>query len=139
MKMSVTGTDEIGNLLEQIAPRHARNIMRATIQAIASDVRKDVAKNAPVGEKKRLRRGVKARRLKSPPDKPVSVVYFQTGKGKNPDAFFWRFHEYGTVHMAAQPFVTPAKERHNATKERVMKEKFGKVFERALERARAKG
>ena len=133
MKMTVTGTDEIGNLLEQIAPRHARNIMRATIHGIATEVRKDVAQNAPIGEKKRLRKGVKARRRKSPPDKPMSVVYFTK------EAFFWRFHEYGTVKMSARPFVTPAKERHNATKERVMKEKFGVAFEKALARARAKG
>ena len=133
MRMSVTGTDEIGNLLEQIAPRHARNIMRATIHGIATEVRKDISQNAPVGEKKRLRRGVKARRRKSPPDKPVSVVYFQK------DAYYWRFLEYGTVKMPAQPFVTPAKERHNATKDQVMKEKFGKAFEKALARARAKG
>jgi len=133
VKMEITGTDEIGKLLEQIAPRHARNIMRATIQGIATEVRKDVAQNAPIGEKKRLRKGVKARRRRSPPDKPMSVVHFTK------EAFFWRFLEYGTVKMAAQPFVTPAKERHNATKDQVMKEKFGKAFERALARARAKG
>jgi HK97 gp10 family phage protein len=27
-----------------------------------------------------------------------------------PDAFYWRFLEYGTVHMSARPFVRPAAE-----------------------------
>ena len=30
------------------------------------------------------------------------------------DAFYWRFLEYGTIHMAARPFVRPAAESESA-------------------------
>ena len=111
MKIEVTGTAEMEALLTQIAPKHARNIMRATVHGIATEVRKDVRKNAPVGDTGTIKKAVKAKRRRSPPDKPASTVEFTTGKGATHDAYYWRFHEYGTVKMPASPFVAPAKER----------------------------
>lgn len=34
-------------------------------------------------------------------------VFVQEGKGRNPDAFYGRFQEFGTVNHPAQPFFFP--------------------------------
>ena len=42
-------------------------------------------------------------------------VYVTRGKAAKNDAFYWRFLEYGTKHMPAQPFAGPAAERARST------------------------
>jgi len=38
--------------------------------------------------------------------------------GVDPSAFHWRFQEYGTVRMAARPFLRPAAEAEQADHQR---------------------
>lgn len=127
--VQIIGLEDVEDILNNIAPRHARNLMRATVYAVAGKARDEVRKNAPGAKKNRIRKATKVRRRKSPPDAPVAEVHI----GK--EAFFWRFHEHGTVKMAPSPFVLPAKEKIERDKVRVVTEEFGKKLVAALKRA----
>lgn len=135
--ISVIGLDEVQEVLRAIAPRQARNLMRATIHGIAAEIAKDARSLAPV-DTGALKKAIKARRVKSHPDRPVSEVYVQTGKGKTPDAYYWRFVEYGTGGdnpRQEHPFIRPARDKARANMPDVISRQFGKKLESALKRA----
>jgi len=128
--IEIVGDKEIQRILDEIAPNHARNLMRATIHGVASVIAKDAKANAPK-DSGTLRKNIKAKRKKSPPDRPVSEVHVKS------DAFYWRFIEYGTGGkrpIAAKPFIQPAIDRTRANLESIMREQFGQKLEKALAR-----
>lgn len=132
----ITGTKDVQKILDDIAPRHARNLMRATIQGVASTIAKDARNNAP-RDTGTLKKAIKAKRKKSPPDKPVSEVYVTHGNSAKHDAFYWRFVEYGTAGDTAQPerpFIRPASEKARANFEAILTQQFGKKLEAKLRR-----
>lgn len=130
--MKVTGIEDLQQMLNERAPRVARNLMRATVQGIASSIAKDAKANAPVLTGN-LKSAIKAKRSgRSKPDKPISLVTATSGKDKKHDAFYWRFVEYGTIHVPAHPFVEPAKKRAEANMSRLLKEEFCKRLEKQL-------
>jgi HK97 gp10 family phage protein len=131
--LKVEGIEDIQEMLKERAPRVARNLMRATVQAIASNIAKDAKKDAPK-RSGNLRKSIKAKRKKSPADQPVSQVIVGEGKGEKPNAFYWKFVEYGTQHSAAHPFITPAKQRAQANMKTLLVEEFGKKLEKQLAR-----
>lgn len=133
---SITGTQDIQKILEEIAPKHARNLMRATIHGVASEIAKDAKQNAP-RDTGNLKKSIKAHRAKSPPDAPISEVRIKSGKGAN-SAFYWKFVEYGTKNMPEHPFIRPASERAKADFDKVLTEQFGKKLEAALLKAAKK-
>ena len=110
--------------------------MRATVQSIAGKIRDEAKPNAPKDKRGRIAKSMKAKRRKSPPNHPVSEVYFEVGKSAKNDGWFWRLHEYGTVKMAARPFVLPAKEKVDAQRDQIFTEEFGKKFEASMRRAK---
>ncbi len=127
MSFSITGVDEIKNILTEIAPKHAANLMRSTVQGIASTIAKDAKQNAPkdTGE---LKSNIKAERKKSHPDKPVSEV-----KIKN--SFYWRFVEYGTrTGIREHAFVRRAVDKTTGNLNQIIKEQFGKKLESLLKK-----
>jgi len=133
VSFSISGTDEIKKILNEIAPNHARNLMRSTIHGIASTIAKDAKQNAPVGETKLLKANIKAARKKSPPDRPVSEV-------KIKGAFYWRFVEYGTkTGVKEHAFVRKAVDRANANLTKIINEQFGKKLEAMLKKQAKKG
>ena len=123
------------NILADLAPRQARNIMRATVHGLAIKVRDEARKGAPK-QSGTLKKAIKAERRKSHPDKPMSQVWIASGKDATHDAYYWRFVEYGTVKQRARPFVAPAKEKVLADREALMRAEFGRKLEAALARAR---
>lgn len=129
----IEGIDQIQALLNERAPRAARNLMRATVQAVAQNIAKDAKANAPKASGN-LRKAIKAKRKKSPPNMPTSQVIVGEGKGEKPDAFYWKFVEYGTRFATAKPFITPAKERAKANMRAMLVEEFGKKLEKQLAR-----
>lgn len=137
MSFQVVGIDEVKRTLEQVAPKHANNLMRATIQGIASEIAKDSKKNAP-RDSGNLKKAIKAKRKKSPKTRPVSEVQVTQGSSVRYDAFYWRFVEYGTVKTSAQPFIKPAEERVSNDLPRITTELFGKKLEGLLKRERKK-
>lgn len=129
----ITGTEDVNKILTQIAPRHARNLMRATIHGVASTIAKDAKANAPE-DTGALKKSIKAKRKKSPPDAPVSEVFVEHGGKAKYDAFYWRFVEYGTRSKAEHPFIRPAAGKARANYKQVLTAEFGKKLEAALKR-----
>lgn len=130
----ITGTKDVQRILNDLAPKHAQNLMRATIHGVASEISKDARRNAPKRSGK-LRKSIIAKRRKSPPDAPVSTVNV-AGKEKNLP-FYWRFIEFGTGGKNPQPerpFIRPAADKARANFQTVLTEQFGKKLEAALKR-----
>lgn len=63
-------------------------------------------------------------------EQPSEQQGLVASRGINIGAPYWIFVEYGTVHMSAQPFVTPAMENVRAgfiaETTRIIQEEFGK-------------
>jgi HK97 gp10 family phage protein len=128
--IEIVGDKEVQRILDEIAPNHARNLMRATIHGVASIIAKDAKANAPK-DTGNLKRNIKAKRKKSPPDSPVSEVHIKS------DGFYWRFIEYGTSGKTSQPerpFVRPAIDRARSNLSAIIREQFGQKLEKALAR-----
>ncbi|MFP1646117.1 HK97 gp10 family phage protein [Pontitalea aquivivens] len=83
----VSGIRDVNAVLSEIAPREAKNLMRATVHDIAGQLAKSAKAKAPVDEGD-LRRGIKARRRRGTRTQIVSTVDVV-------GAFYWRFLEYG--------------------------------------------
>lgn len=129
--VEVTGEDGVFDILKTIAPRHARNLLRATIHGVASEITKEAKARAPVGATGNLKKSIKTKRKKSPPDAPVSQVVFGEG------AFYWRFVEHGRGGdhpMAAQPFLMPAREVIFSNLDSIISAQFSKKLEAAVKR-----
>lgn len=127
MTFSISGTKEIQNILTEIAPKHANNLMRSTIHGIASTIAKDAKENAPKATGA-LKINLKAQRKKSPPDKPVSEVKIKT-------AFYWRFVEYGTKSgVKEHGFIRKAVDKANTNLNQILTEQFGKKLQSMLAR-----
>ena len=146
------GIAETQKVLKDLVPRHARNIMKNTVYGVAAEARNDVRAGAPVDDGE-LKRSVSAKNLRSPPDKPASIVYFK------PQGFHWRFVEYGTAPgklgnriasstggrssrlqyrthpgTPSRPFVTPVVNRMNSKLPQIINEKYIKALEKAAAR-----
>ena len=85
----ISGTKDIMRILEEIAPKEAGNLMRATVNGIAAEARKEIRKRAPK-DTGFLRKAIKSRRKKSPPYAPLAIVYADKGAG------YWKPLEYGS-------------------------------------------
>lgn len=133
--VAISGVKSIQEILEEIAPKYSRNLMRSTVHGIAGTIAKDARKNVPV-DSGLAKSAIKTRRRRSRPDKPVSEVYVVRSGGK--DAFYWRFVEYGTQTQQERQFFRPAFERAKANLDEIMLEQFGKKLENLLKRARTK-
>jgi HK97 gp10 family phage protein len=109
----VEGLGDVQRLLKQLPPRmRSKHVRKATRQAIAL-VRNDIKARAPVGELGRLVKLVRIRPRRGKRGyQKASLEYRTEGSAGDPkNAFFWRFLEFGTKHIPAQPFVFPAADR----------------------------
>ena len=134
--IQITGATELIDLLENVGERHARNLMRSTVHAVAGRITKQAKKNAlAIEDTGALIKGIKTVRKKSPPTAPVSDV-------KVFGAFYWRFHEYGTKksgkpgsHATTETrFIGEAADEVRADFVKIYTEEFGKKLEAALKR-----
>ena len=89
-KAGVFGADLVAKVLNEMAPRHANNIMKATVHAIAGEAKKRIKKRLPKDFSGDLRKSLKHKRRQALPMFPVSDVYVERG------VFYWRFLEHGT-------------------------------------------
>lgn len=60
-------------------------------------------------------------------------------KGKGGDTWYFRFVEFGTQHMAAQPFLRPAMEQGSADASQAFVDEYKKGIDSAIRRAAKKG
>ena len=134
----VSGLKELADALRDLPDRIARNALRGATAAGAAVIRNEARRRAPVytgqvseghprpGTLKRSIYMTQKRELSSLVQQTFHVSV-QRGKARqavqitrkvkgqrvvvgteNLDAFYWRFVEFGTVNMAARPFMRPA-------------------------------
>lgn len=117
---NLTGFKELAEKLKQLPKKVAKNGLRRAVSSGAAIVRNDARKRAPVATGE-MKRDIMMKREK---DKQggsttgaVYSVYVRSGKksrlaGKKRDverdSFYWKFVEFGTKDMPAQPFMRPA-------------------------------
>jgi len=130
---SIVGVEDVDRILNEVTPRHARNLHRSTVHAIAGEIAKRAKKNAtPHKQSGTLKRAIKTKRRRGRPDKPQSDVVV------NRDAFYWRYLEYGTQDAGEHPFFRPAAMDVQSNLQQIMVQQFGKKLEAALRRERRK-
>jgi len=128
--VEVIGIEEIEKVLDELLPKHARNLSRSFVHGLASEVAKESKKRVPT-DTGNLKKSIKAKRKRSKPETPVSEVIVTTGKNAKNDGFYWRFVEYGTggpVPQSERPFLRPARDYITAH----MKEIADNVFTKKL-------
>lgn len=88
VEVTITGIADVNRLLAQIAPNEARNLMRATVQGLASDLAKDARQRMPVdsGDMQKATRAKRERGSRTTLASSVRVAGI---------AFYWRYLEYG--------------------------------------------
>lgn len=90
MSVKVTGIPDVVNILADLTPREAKNLMRATTADIAKKLATDAKEYAPVDEGD-VRGGIKHKRARGTRD----VVAAEVVANANGTSFHWRFREYG--------------------------------------------
>lgn len=89
MSVKIDGIEHVLAAIREVAPTEARNLIRNTVQQVATDIAKDARDMAPRDDGV-LKRSIKARRRNARGgDEFESVVHVL------PAAYYWRFLEYG--------------------------------------------
>ena len=128
MKMDIEGIADVNRVLETIAPREAKNLMRATVQDIAGQLAKSAKKNAPKGDGD-LRKGIKPKRERGDRRNVESTV--------RAAPFYWRYLEYGDGPDGIEyAFMLKALQEMRPNMDRIYLEAFLKKLEARLARER---
>ena len=123
------GVEDVYRVLEQVAPRQARNIMRATVGGMAAELRTEARRETPRDDGDLHRAiAVKRRRIQNAMVRADVIVRRR--------AFYWRFVEYGTTRLTANPFFLRTLRRFESRAMRSFLAQFVRRFEAALARAR---
>lgn len=133
IRMELVGVEELERALGDVAPRVAFNIMRNTVTDMARDVRDEMKRRAPKDEGT-LRKAIKAYRPRPRPPLVHADVYITHGKNVKYDAYYFHIIEWGSVNHSAQPFIKPSVEAFRQRQPRIMREKFGKQYEKTMQR-----
>ena len=135
--IKIEGTKDIVKVLESIDKRHARNLLRATVHAVAARVGKVARMNARQYKDTGLMlKSIKWKRKNSPPEKPVSVVFVEQA------AYYWRFVEYGTQGnpsknlppLPERPIFSKAEQDMRPQLPRIYAEEFARKLESKIKR-----
>ena len=125
MNITIRGIEDVQQVLNHIAPKHARALARSAVHAVAADIAKEARKAAPK-QSGTLKKSIKAKRRKSHPMKPRSTV--------NVGAWYWHFVEFGTVKEQERPFFVPIYHRTLANIKPIFVDKFKKQLMKKLAR-----
>lgn len=129
MKMRIRGIEDVNRTLRTIAPKEAKNLMRATVQGIATGVAKDAKAIAPK-DSGDVRASIKAKRERGAWNTIRSTV--RAGGG---GAFYWRFLEYGDgPDNVEHAFFFRALEKFKSEKDQVYLRVFVQKMEARLAR-----
>lgn len=133
MTIKIDGMKEVQDVLNNVAPNVAKNLMRTTVHGIAAQIAKDSKVNAPLGATGRVKKNVKPKRRRGKKDEVVSEVHISQ-KADEKSLFYWRFVEKGTKDTAERPFIRPAVQKVEAELGEIFRNQFGKQLEKALAR-----
>ena len=139
-KLEVIGIESMNKIFDDILPKHARNLSKAFVHGLASDMAKEAKKRVPV-DKGTLKKSIKAKRRRSKPDRPTSDVVVEQGSSAKNDGFYWHMVEYGTggpVPQPEQPFLRPAKDLVRAEMPQRAEAQFEKKLSALIEREQKK-
>lgn len=89
-QVRIRGIEDVNRVLQEIAPREAINLMRATTAELAKGIAQDAKANAPVDEGN-IRAGIKHKRARG----TRTTVKAEVVANANGTSFYWRFREYG--------------------------------------------
>lgn len=105
--LDFSSIDTFQKRLEELG-RKGTKIENEALLAGAEVINKEMVKNAPVktGHAKQFLKVSKVTK-----EKGIKVVKVGISKGDNSEAFYLKFHEFGTSKMSARPFMRPAFER----------------------------
>jgi len=130
MTSEITGIDDVNRMLKDIAPREAKNLLRATVQDIAKNLADD-AKQYMSSDEGDMEAGSKAKRERGDKTSVASTV-------RN-SAFYWRFREYGQGPDGVEDAMyLNALEALRPDLDRVYLRTFVKKFEALMARKRKK-
>lgn len=140
VSIQLTGFKELAAALRELPQRVAKNALRAAVNAGASEIKKQVRKNAPM-DTGLLKKNIFQKQIReaSGPYQQTFAVGVRQGRAKNKDGskkelpFYWRFMEFGTSKLPARPFLRPAFE---TKKEAAVKAIADKLDERIQKYAR---
>lgn len=90
MEIRIRGIEDVNRVLQEIAPREAINLMRATTADLAKGIAQDAKSNAPVDEGN-VAAGIKHKRARG----GKNTVKAEVVANANGTSFYWRFREYG--------------------------------------------
>lgn len=114
--VKVEGLRELGEAMSALSSDIANRVSRSATNAGAQVIRKRAQALAPVATGN-LRKNIIVRRLREPSGRLTQEYIVTVRKGKVTkrqaasglsDAYYARFVEFGTVKMAARPFLRPA-------------------------------
>ena len=135
-KSGVFGSDYVQEALKKVSDREAANLMRSTVQAVASRIARETRKLAPK-DTGAMRKGIKAKRRKAPKFQPVSEVLSSK--------FYWRYVDKG--HRSKDGRFVPGtnfssramdsiRPRIPAIGEQEFTKRYEKVLKKRLQKAR---
>jgi len=142
-EFSVSGVEDVNEILNQIAPKNARKLMRTTVHAVTAQVTKKAKSNVgAVSRTGTLKRAIKTKRERSPPNNPSSTVFITHGDSAKHDAFYWLFVEHGTRGeggINAVNFVKKASLEVRSNIQNIFRDQFTIKLEKLIERELARG
>ena len=139
-EIHVEGMDDLRNMLQNIAPRAAKNIARSAVHSIAAQIRDEVRANIPRSVTGKMKKSVRAFRKKSYPNNPKSTVRIDSRKKDvQDDAYYWKWVEYGkragkSGEQKPTHFIAKIKEKYSRNMPALLREAYGKKLEAYLAR-----
>jgi len=129
MDYQITGIEDVNRTLMEIAPKEAKNLLRATVQDIAKQLAKSGADGAPDGDSGKLKKGIKPKRERGSKTGVESTVRAKP--------FYWRYLERGQGPDGVEhAFFLKALEELRPDLDRIYLETFVKKLEARLARER---
>lgn len=122
------GVDDVKRVLDKVAPREARNIMRATVGGMAAELRNDARKEAPKDEGD-LRKDIAVKRRRNQGSLVRADVIVRAR------SYYWRFVEYGTTKLAENAFFLRTLRSFESRAMKSFLDQFVRRFTQALARA----
>lgn len=139
MFLQVTGLEELRDAFADLSQREVANALRAAVHDVAKQMAVDIKAAAPV-DSGDLKKSLKPKRRKAGKKGARSDV--QSNKSKSaegqPNAFYWKFIEYGTRKMPARPFIRPVKEAYAPRYPGIIREAVLKKVRQRLARRAAR-
>lgn len=130
MRVKVEGIADVNRILETIAPREAKNLMRAVVYDMAKQLGDDAEGFSP-DDTGNLDRSIKPKRERGSRDRIEATVRV-AGK-----AFYWRFLEYGDGPDGVEhAMFLKALQAMRPNVDQVYLEAFGRKLEARLARER---